>query len=127
MNQPANELGMLFAPRRIGAMTIPGRIIKTATTETMGTVDGFVTDELVAFYEPYAEAGTPLIVTGNFYTQRSGKVYHRMPRRCPTTTPVRRPCSASGTITCSPSASPRSPQSTAASARSPGSAATCSN
>jgi 2,4-dienoyl-CoA reductase-like NADH-dependent reductase (Old Yellow Enzyme family) len=79
MNQPKSPLGMLFEPLRIGAMTIPGRIVKTATTETMSTVDGFVTEELVAFYEPYAEAGTPLIVTGNFYTQRSGKVYHRMP------------------------------------------------
>jgi len=70
---------VLFDPLEIGGMTIPGRIIKTATTETMSTADGFVTDELVAFYEPYAEAGTPLIVTGNFYTQRSGRVYNRMP------------------------------------------------
>lgn len=70
---------VLFDPLRIGGMHIPGRIIKTATTETMSTEDGFVTDELVAFYEPYAEAGTPLIVTGNFYTQRSGRVYNRMP------------------------------------------------
>jgi 2,4-dienoyl-CoA reductase-like NADH-dependent reductase (Old Yellow Enzyme family) len=70
---------VLFDPLVIGGMTIPGRIIKTATTETMSTEDGFVTDELVAFYEPYAEAGTPLIITGNFYTQRSGRVYKRMP------------------------------------------------
>lgn len=70
---------VLFDPLDIGGMTIPGRIIKTATTETMSTADGFVTDELVAFYELYAEAGTPLIITGNFYTQRSGRVYNRMP------------------------------------------------
>lgn len=70
---------VLFHPLDIGGMTIPGRIIKTATTETMSTEDGFVTDELAAFYEPYAEAGTPLIITGNFYTQRSGRVYNRMP------------------------------------------------
>lgn len=70
---------VLFEPLDIGGMRIPGRIIKTATTETMSTEDGFVTDELVAFYEPYAEAGTPLIITGNFYTQRSGRVYKRMP------------------------------------------------
>ncbi|WP_420475535.1 hypothetical protein [Noviherbaspirillum sp. ST9] len=70
---------VLFDPLTIGGMTIPSRIIKTATTETMSTEDGFVTDELVAFYELYAEAGTPLIITGNFYTQRSGRVYNRMP------------------------------------------------
>lgn len=72
-------LDLLFDPLRIGGMTIPGRIIKTATTETMSTEDGYVTDELVAFYEMYAEAGTPLIITGNYYTQRSGRVYDRMP------------------------------------------------
>lgn len=70
---------VLFEPLNIGGMTIPGRIVKTATTETMSTPDGFVTDELVAFYELYAQAGTPLIITGNFYTQRSGRVYNRMP------------------------------------------------
>jgi 2,4-dienoyl-CoA reductase-like NADH-dependent reductase (Old Yellow Enzyme family) len=70
---------VLFQPIDFGGMTVSGRIIKTATTETMSTADGFVTDELVAFYELYAEAGTPLIVTGNFYTQRSGRVYNRMP------------------------------------------------
>jgi 2,4-dienoyl-CoA reductase-like NADH-dependent reductase (Old Yellow Enzyme family) len=75
----ATNKDVLFEPFNIGVMTIAGRIIKTATTETMSTVDGFVTDELVAFYEPYAEAGTPLIITGNFYTQRSGRVYNRMP------------------------------------------------
>ncbi|MFM2421853.1 MAG: hypothetical protein RL291_383 [Pseudomonadota bacterium] len=79
MVQTASKPGVLFEPLQIGGMTIPGRIIKTATTETMSTAEGFVTDELVAFYEPYAEAGTPLIITGNFYTQRSGRVYNKMP------------------------------------------------
>ncbi|WP_291915066.1 NADH:flavin oxidoreductase [Limnohabitans sp.] len=75
----STKRNVLFDPLKIGGMSINGRIIKTATTETMSTEDGFVTDELVAFYEPYAEAGTPLIITGNFYTQRSGRVYKRMP------------------------------------------------
>lgn len=70
---------VLFEAFNIGRMTVPGRIIKTATTETMSTEDGFVTDELVAFYERYAQGETPLIITGNFYTQRSGRVYNRMP------------------------------------------------
>lgn len=70
---------LLFKPLNIGTMTIPGRIVKTATTETMSTEDGFVTDALVEFYEPFAKAGTPLIITGNLYTQRSGRVYNRMP------------------------------------------------
>lgn len=70
---------MLFEPLNIGDCVVPGRIIKTATAETMATPDGFVTDELVRFYELYAIAGTPLIITGNLYPQVSGKVYTRMP------------------------------------------------
>jgi 2,4-dienoyl-CoA reductase-like NADH-dependent reductase (Old Yellow Enzyme family) len=45
---------LLFEPLSIGSCKIPGRIIKTATAETMATADGFVTDELVELYEMYA-------------------------------------------------------------------------
>lgn len=69
---------VLFEPFNLGDCVIPGRVIKTATAETMATPDGFVTDELVKFYELYAIAGTPLIITGNLYPQASGKVYTRM-------------------------------------------------
>jgi len=69
---------VLFKPFNIGNCVIPGRVIKSATAETMATPEGFVTDELVRFYELYAMAGTPLIITGNLYPQQSGKVYTRM-------------------------------------------------
>ncbi len=69
---------LLFEPLSIGSCKIPGRIIKTATAETMATADGFVTDELVELYEMYARAGTPFIITGNLYSQESGKVYVQM-------------------------------------------------
>jgi 2,4-dienoyl-CoA reductase-like NADH-dependent reductase (Old Yellow Enzyme family) len=34
---------------------------------------GFVSDELIAFYEPMAAAGTPLIVTGNMFVSPDGQ------------------------------------------------------
>lgn len=68
----------LFSPLTIGRHTLAGRLFKTATSETRAVPDGFVTDELLEFYEPIAAAGTPLIVTGNLFVSREGKSTFRM-------------------------------------------------
>ncbi len=59
--------GLLFTPIRIGRLELPGRLVKSATTETRCTPDGFVTDELIEYYEQIARGGTPLLITGNAY------------------------------------------------------------
>jgi 2,4-dienoyl-CoA reductase-like NADH-dependent reductase (Old Yellow Enzyme family) len=69
---------ILFEPLRLGALTVSGRLFKTATSETRASDDGFVTDELLEFYEPMARAGTPLLITGNLYVDRQGKSTPRM-------------------------------------------------
>ncbi len=58
---------VLFTPIRIGSLTLPGRFAKSATLETRCTVDGFVTDALIEYYEQIARGGTPLLITGNAY------------------------------------------------------------
>ncbi len=63
----------LFSGFFIGSLEIPGRVVKTATSETQATDDGFATEKHIAFYEPMAKAGTPLIITGNIYTSRDGQ------------------------------------------------------
>jgi 2,4-dienoyl-CoA reductase-like NADH-dependent reductase (Old Yellow Enzyme family) len=63
----------LFTPVTIGPLTLPGRLIKTATAETRASEDGFVTPELVHFYELIAKGETPLIITGNIYVSLDGK------------------------------------------------------
>ena len=63
----------LLKPLRIGRLTVPGRLYKSATSETRATDDGYVTDELLEFYEPMVRAGTPLIVTGNLYVSLQAK------------------------------------------------------
>lgn len=68
---------ILFQPLRVGRLDVPGRLWKTATSETRATVDGFIGKEFVDFYEPVAWAGTPLIITGNLYVQVSGKPTYR--------------------------------------------------
>ncbi|HPE79635.1 MAG TPA: NADH:flavin oxidoreductase [Gammaproteobacteria bacterium] len=64
---------MLFTPIRIGSLELSGRLFKTATAETRASDGGFVTDEVIAFYEPIARGGTPLIITGNIYISRQAK------------------------------------------------------
>ncbi|MEU4486731.1 NADH:flavin oxidoreductase [Streptomyces purpurascens] len=70
---PAPPTSPLLHPLRIGTLTVPGRLYKSATSETRATDDGFVTDELLEFYEPMVRAGTPLIVTGNLYVSLQSK------------------------------------------------------
>ncbi|MGB8432836.1 MAG: NADH:flavin oxidoreductase [Burkholderiales bacterium] len=69
----STQNGVLFTPVRIGPLTLPGRLIKTATAETRASEDGFVTPELVRFYELIAMGETPLIITGNIYVGLDGK------------------------------------------------------
>ena len=68
----------ILSDLQIGKLTVHGRVYKTATAETRADEDGYVTDELCEFYEPMAEAGTPLIITGNIYINAEGKSTHRM-------------------------------------------------
>jgi len=57
----------LFTPIRIGTLELSGCFVKSATTETRCTDDGFVTDDLIEYYETIAQGGTPLLITGNAY------------------------------------------------------------
>jgi len=63
----------LLKPLRIGRLMVPGRLYKSATSETRATEQGYVTDELLEFYEPMVRAGTPLIVTGNLFVSLQAK------------------------------------------------------
>ena len=57
----------LFSPIRIGHLELPGRLVKSATTEGRCTDDGFVTDKLIEYYDQIAKGGTPLLITGASY------------------------------------------------------------
>ncbi|MBI9074957.1 MAG: NADH:flavin oxidoreductase [Desulfatibacillum sp.] len=76
MNEKPSSI--LVQPLQIGPLTANGRVFKTATSETRATEDGFVSDELLDFYRPIVQAGTPLIVTGNLYVTEEGKSTYRM-------------------------------------------------
>ena len=63
----------LDSPLNIGTLSVNGRLYKSATGETRASDDGFVTDELLEFYEPMLIGGVPLIITGNAFISRGGK------------------------------------------------------
>jgi 2,4-dienoyl-CoA reductase-like NADH-dependent reductase (Old Yellow Enzyme family) len=63
----------LSTPLSIGSLNVAGRLFKSATHETRASLEGFVTDELLEFYEPIAAGGTPLIITGNAYISPSAQ------------------------------------------------------
>lgn len=69
---PATD-SVLFKPLSIGKLTVPGRVVKAATSETRATKDGFATQATIDFYAPIANGGTPLIITGNIYVSLDGK------------------------------------------------------
>ena len=64
---------ILFEKLSIGTLELQGRLIKSATSETRATRDGFATRELIDFYLPMARSGLPLIITGNMYVSREGQ------------------------------------------------------
>jgi 2,4-dienoyl-CoA reductase-like NADH-dependent reductase (Old Yellow Enzyme family) len=64
---------VLFTPFAIGKLSITGRLIKTATSETRATADGIATQQHIDFYLPMAKGGVPLIITGNVYPSIDGK------------------------------------------------------
>lgn len=64
-------------PGRIGNLQLRNRLIRAATSETMCTVDGDVTDELIALYENLAKGGAGLLITGHAYIERRGQCSDR--------------------------------------------------
>ncbi len=69
---PAKD-SVLFTPFTIGKLVVSGRVAKTATSETRASAAGVAGQELIDFYRPMAQAGTPLIITGNIYVSADGK------------------------------------------------------
>ena len=68
--------GLILRPGTIGPVRLPNRIIRAATSESMGGPNGEVTDELVALHETLAEGGVGLSFTGHMYVEPRGLYGH---------------------------------------------------
>jgi len=64
---------VLFEAGRIGSLTVPTRIVRTATSETMASGAGEVTDELVSLYATLARSGVSLMFMGQMFCEPRGR------------------------------------------------------
>src|SRR3984957_3303916 len=62
-----------LTPGKIGSLVIGNRLIRAATSETMASEQGEVTDELIGFYSELARGGAGLLITGHAYVDQGGQ------------------------------------------------------
>lgn len=68
---------LLLQEGAIGRLRIPNRFVRPATSETMGTARGEVTEEHIALHTALARGGVGLNITGHTYVHPRGQYYHR--------------------------------------------------
>ncbi len=66
-----------FEPGRIGSLTLKNRFIRAATSETMASDRGEVTEDLKTLYRDLARGGVGLLFTCHLYIHPSGQYFHR--------------------------------------------------
>lgn len=69
---------LLFTPQTFGSLTLPNRIVRSATAERMADEQGRLTEKIVPFYRQLAEGGVGLIITGHMYVHPTGKAHPEM-------------------------------------------------
>lgn len=68
----------LFTPSTIGSLSIPNRIVRSATAEGMADSDGRPMPQLKELYADLVRGGVGLIISGHMYVQPSGKAHAEM-------------------------------------------------
>jgi len=71
-------MSLLFTPSPIGTLTLPNRLIRSATAERLADAEGRVLPGLARLYRELARGGVGLIVSGHLYVDRSGKAHPEM-------------------------------------------------
>ncbi len=67
------SIDKLFEPARIGPLTIENRFVRSATSETMSSADGTITEDYTNLYLDIARGGAGLIFTGHIYVHPRGR------------------------------------------------------
>lgn len=66
-------MNSLFSPIKVGNMDLSNRIVMPPLASSKSTSDGFVTDELIDYYEKRAKSGLGLIIIEHAYILEEGK------------------------------------------------------
>jgi 2,4-dienoyl-CoA reductase-like NADH-dependent reductase (Old Yellow Enzyme family) len=69
---------VLFTSGDIGTLTLPNRLIRSATAEHLADSAGRPQPELTKLYQELARGGVGLIITGHMYVHPSGKAHPDM-------------------------------------------------
>lgn len=72
------ETSKLFTEGRIGALTLPNRLVRSATCERMADDDGRARPQIYDLYRELARGGVGLIITGHMYVDPGGKANPEM-------------------------------------------------
>lgn len=71
-------MAKLFSPAQLGTLTLPNRLVRSATAERMADADGRPKPSLVSLMRDLAEGGVGLIITGHMYIDPAGKCHPEM-------------------------------------------------
>jgi len=71
-------LNMLFTPEKIGTLTLPNRLVRSATAEGLADAAGRPRPRLGQLYQELVRGGVGLIITGHMYVHSSGKAHPEM-------------------------------------------------
>ncbi|MCG2769372.1 MAG: NADH:flavin oxidoreductase [Anaerolineae bacterium] len=69
---------MLFSPNKMGNLSLPNRLVRSATAERMADPDGRPREQLKELYRELVRGGVGLIITGHMYVHPSGKAHPEM-------------------------------------------------
>lgn len=68
----------LFTPFTFGSLTLPNRLVRSATAERMADEAGRPLPKMIAFYRQLAAGGVGLIISGHMYVHPTGKAHPEM-------------------------------------------------
>ncbi|MBN2043781.1 MAG: NADH:flavin oxidoreductase [Anaerolineales bacterium] len=71
-------MSLLFTPQTFGTLTVPNRIVRSATAERMADDQGRLTKKIFPLYRRLAEGGAGLIISGHMYVHPDGKAHPEM-------------------------------------------------
>lgn len=71
-------MSLLFSPHPIASLTLPNRIVRSATAECLASEDGISRPELATMWATLARGETGLIISGHFFVHSSGKAHPEM-------------------------------------------------
>lgn len=68
----------LFSPTKIKNLTLPNRLVRSATAERLADESGRPLPALFDLYQALADGGVGLVITGHLYIQPQGKAHPEM-------------------------------------------------